>query len=45
MVYIEDYKGTSLKKNQIPFNTEKDIDRLCFANAIKIFNIDHIYNL
>ena len=34
---VEGYKGTSLKKNQIPYNMEKDIDRLCFANAIKRF--------
>ena len=30
-------EGTSLKKNQIPYNMEKDIDRLCFANAIERF--------
>ena len=30
-------EGTSLKKNQIPFNMEKDIDRLCFENAINRF--------
>lgn len=31
------YKGTSLNKNQIPYNKEKDIDRLCLSNAIKRF--------
>lgn len=30
-------EGTSLKKNQIPFNMEKDVDRLCFENAINRF--------
>ena len=30
-------KGTSIGKNQIPYNMEKDIDRLCFSNAIKRF--------
>ena len=34
---IEGFKGTSLNKNQIPYNKEKDIDRLCFSNAIKRF--------
>lgn len=29
--------GTSFKKNQIPYNMEKDIDRLCFANALERF--------
>ena len=32
-----DYEGTSLKKNQIPFNMEKDIDRLCLENAVDRF--------
>lgn len=32
-----DLEGTSLKKNQIPFNMEKDIDRLCLENAINRF--------
>ena len=32
-----DTEGTSLKKNQIPFNMEKDIDRLCLENAIDRF--------
>lgn len=32
-----DLEGTSLKRNQIPFNMEKDIDRLCFSNAIERF--------
>lgn len=32
-----DSDGTSLKKNQIPFNMEKDIDRLCLENAIDRF--------
>lgn len=31
------YKGTSINKNQIPYNMEKDVDRLCFSNAIKRF--------
>lgn len=29
--------GRSLKENQIPFNMEKDIDRLCFENAVARF--------
>lgn len=32
-----DYDGTSLKPNQIPFNMEKDIDRLCLENAVDRF--------
>lgn len=32
-----DTDGTSIKPNQIPFNMEKDIDRLCFENAIDRF--------
>lgn len=32
-----DFEGTSLKEKQIPFNMEKDIDRLCFENAIDRF--------
>lgn len=32
-----DYDGTSLKPNQIPFNMEKDIDRLCLENAADRF--------
>ena len=32
-----DYSGTSLKANQIPYNMEKDIDRLCFENAVDRF--------
>ena len=32
-----DFDGRSLKENQIPFNMEKDIDRLCFENAIERF--------
>lgn len=32
-----DFDGASLKKNQIPFNMEKDIDRLCLENAIVRF--------
>lgn len=32
-----DYDGTSLKPNQIPFNMEKDIDRLCLENAVARF--------
>ena len=33
----EKYTGRSLKANQIPFNMEKDIDRLCLENAIARF--------
>ena len=29
--------GRSLKENQIPYNMEKDIDRLCFENAVERF--------
>ena len=32
-----DSAGTSLKANQIPFNMEKDIDRLCLENAVDRF--------
>lgn len=32
-----DSTGTSLKPNQIPFNMEKDIDRLCLENALDRF--------
>lgn len=32
-----DFDGTSLKANQIPFNMEKDIDRLCLENAVDRF--------
>ena len=32
-----DLDGASLKRNQIPFNMEKDIDRLCFENAVDRF--------
>lgn len=32
-----DFDGTSLKANQIPYNMEKDIDRLCFENAVNRF--------
>lgn len=32
-----DRDGTSLKPKQIPFNMEKDIDRLCMENAIDRF--------
>ena len=32
-----DLEGRSLDKNQIPFNMEKDIDRLCLENAINRF--------
>lgn len=31
------FTGKSLKKNQIPFNMEKDIDRLCFQKAVERF--------
>lgn len=30
-------KGTSIGKNQISYNMEKDIDRLCLSNAIRRF--------
>lgn len=33
----EGHKGKSLKENQIPYNMEKDIDRLCLSNAVKRF--------
>lgn len=32
-----DLDGASLRRNQIPFNMEKDIDRLCFENAVDRF--------
>lgn len=32
-----DFDGKSIRENQIPFNMEKDIDRLCFENAINRF--------
>lgn len=32
-----DFEGTSLKAGQIPYNMEKDIDRLCLENAIDRF--------
>lgn len=31
------YTGRSLRENQIPFNMEKDIDRLCLENAVARF--------
>lgn len=31
------YTGKSLKQDQIPYNMEKDIDRLCLENALKRF--------
>lgn len=31
---VLDSEGTSLKPNQIPYNMEKDIDRLCLENAL-----------
>lgn len=31
------FTGRSLKENQIPFNMEKDIDRLCLENAVARF--------
>lgn len=34
---IQSYEGTSLKKNQIPYNMQMDIDRLCLENAVKRF--------
>ena len=33
----EQHTGRSLKENQIPFNMEKDIDRLCLENAVARF--------
>lgn len=33
----EGSKGTSISKNQIPYNMQMDIDRLCFSNGIKRF--------
>lgn len=32
-----DFDGTSLKAKQIPYNMEKDIDRLCLENAVDRF--------
>ena len=32
-----DFDGTSLKAKQIPYNMEKDIDRLCLENAVNRF--------
>lgn len=32
-----DFDGTSLKAHQIPYNMEKDIDRLCLENAVERF--------
>lgn len=32
-----DFDGKSIKRNQIPFNMEKDIDRLCLENAVDRF--------
>ena len=34
---VDDFEGKSLKPNQIPYNMEKDIDRLCFENAVARF--------
>lgn len=31
------YTGTSLGRNQIPYNMQKDIDRLCLENAVERF--------
>ena len=33
----EGFKGTSISKNQIPYNMQMDIDRLCLSNAVKRF--------
>ena len=33
----EGLKGTSISKNQIPYNMQMDIDRLCLSNAVKRF--------
>ena len=35
--YELDFEGTSIKAKQIPYNMEKDIDRLCLENAIDRF--------
>ncbi len=32
-----DFEGTSIKPKQIPYNMEKDIDRLCLENAVNSF--------
>ncbi len=32
-----DFDGTSIRRNQIPFNMEKDIDRLCLETAVDRF--------
>ena len=32
-----DFDGKSFAANQIPYNMEKDIDRLCLENAIERF--------
>lgn len=32
-----DHEGSSISRNQIPYNMEKDIDRLAFENSIKGF--------
>lgn len=34
---LEDFEGTSASGHQIPFNMEKDIDRLCLENAVHRF--------
>jgi hypothetical protein len=34
---FEDNEGTSLKKNQIPYNMEMDTDRLCLETAVHRF--------
>ena len=34
---LKDFDGTSTKAGQIPFNMEKDIDRLCMENALHNF--------
>ena len=34
---IDGPKGTSINKNQIPYNMQMDIDRLCLSNAVKRF--------
>lgn len=34
---MEDREGASIKENMIPYNMEKDLDRLCLENAIHRF--------
>ena len=34
---LDDLDGTSTRQGQIPYNMEKDIDRLCLENAVHRF--------